>query len=107
LLVTVFIPATAYLYIVGIGLCGGMLVWMIGLAAHIRLRRRISAGKVFESAFRAPGGAVASTAALLGIFAAMVGTYFLPDMRVAILSGIPYLAVLTIAYFLIKARKRA
>jgi L-asparagine transporter-like permease len=107
LLVTVFIPASAYLYIVGIGLCGGMLVWMIGLAAHVRLRRLIAAGKVFESGFRAPGGAVASSLALLGIFAAMVGTYFLPDMRVAILSGIPYLAVLTIAYFLMKVRRRA
>ncbi len=106
LVVTIFIPASAYLYIVGIGLCGGMLVWMIGLAAHIRLRRLVSAGKVFESSFRAPGGAAASAVALLGIFAAMVGTYFLPDMRVAILSGIPYLVVLTIAYFLMKARKR-
>lgn len=107
LLVTVYIPASAYLYILGIGLCGGMLVWMVGLAAHIRLRLLIANGKVLDSAFRAPGGAVVSAIALLGIFAAMVGTYFLPDLRVAILSGIPYLAVLTIAYFLMKARKHA
>jgi AAT family amino acid transporter len=107
LLVTVLIPSSAYLYIVGIGLCGGMLVWMIGLAAHIRLRRLISAGKVEDSAFRAPGGAVVSAIALLGIFAAMVGTFFLPDLRIAILSGIPYVAVLSIAYLVMKSRKRA
>ena len=107
LLVTIYIPASAYLYIVGIGLCGGMLVWLIGLATHIRLRMLVAKGKVPDSAFRAPGGAVASTIAFVGIFAAMVGTCFLPDLRVAILSGIPYLAVLTIAYFLMKVRRHA
>ena len=107
LLVTVFSPASAYLYIVGIGLCGGMLVWMIGLAAHVQLRRKIAAGRLEESAFRAPGGAIGSVIALLAIFGAMLGTYFNPDLRVAILSGIPYVAVLTIAYFLMKARKGA
>ena len=106
-IVTVVIPASAYLYVLGIGLCGGMLVWMIGLAAHVRLRQLISRGRVPESAFRAPGGGIASAAALVAIFAAMVGTYFLPDLRVAILSGIPYLAVLTVAYFLMKKRTAA
>lgn len=103
LLVTVLTPASAYLYILGIGLCGGMLVWMIGLAAHIALRRRIAVG-LEESAFRAPAGATGSAVALLAIFAAMVSTYFLPDLRVAILSGIPYLAVLSIAYLFLKRK---
>lgn len=104
LIVTLVIPAHAYLYVLGIGLCGGMLVWMIGLAAHIRLRQRITAGALEESSFRAPGGALASTAALIAIFAAMVGTYFLPDLRVAILSGIPYIALLSIAYLFMKRK---
>jgi len=62
---------------------------------------------VEDSVFRAPGGAVVSATALLGIFAAMVGTFFLPDLRIAILSGIPYVAVLSIAYLVMKSRKRA
>lgn len=105
LLVTVFAPGSAYLYILGIGLCSGMLVWMIGLAAHIRLRSLVSAGRLEESAFRAPGGATASVVALVGIVAAMVGAYFLPALRVAVLSGIPYLVVLTIGYWLMKSRQ--
>ncbi len=84
-----------------------MLVWMIGLATHVRLRLLIARGAARESAFRAPGGAVVSAIAFIGIFAAMAGTYFLPDLRVAILSGIPYLAVLTVAYYAMKIRKRA
>lgn len=104
LVVTVLIPARAYLYVLGIGLCGGMLVWMIGLAAHVRLRRLIATGKLAESVFRAPGGAVASAAAMVAIFAAMVGTYFLPDLRVAVLSGIPYIAILSIGYLLTRRR---
>lgn len=107
LLVTVLIPGSAYLYILGIGLCSGMLVWMIGLAAHIRLRSLIAAGKVEESAFRSPGGAVTSMVALAGIVAAMVAAYLLPSLRVAVLSGIPYLAVLTIAYWAMKRSHRA
>src|SRR6185437_8687900 len=50
--------------------------------------RLVSTGKVEESPFRAPGGAIASTVALIGICAAMVGAYFLLDLRVAILCGI-------------------
>jgi L-asparagine transporter-like permease len=102
--VTVVIPASAYLYVLGVGLCGGMLVWMIGLAAHVRLRQLIASGNVEESGFRAPGGGVASGFALLAILAAMIGTYWLPELRVAVLSGIPYLAVLSIAYFFLRRK---
>ena len=107
LVVTVLIPGSAYLYILGIGLCSGMLVWMIGLAAHVRLRGLIAAGKIEESSFRSPGGAAASVLALVGILAAMLAAYSLPSLRVAVLSGIPYLAILTIGYWVMKRSRQS
>ena len=54
---------------------------------------------------RAGASGIIAAAALTVIVGVMIGTYFLPDLRIAILSGIPYLAALSIAYLIAKSRK--
>jgi L-asparagine transporter-like permease len=98
------LPEGAYLYIIGTSLFGGMLGWAMTLAAHISMRRRMSPQEVRGLAFRAPGGAPASWVALLAITTIMISTWWLPRLRIAIVSGVPYMVVLSIAYFLAKGR---
>ncbi len=52
---------------------------------------------------RAPGGAVLSWMALLGIAAAVVSTWWVPQSRITVQSGGPYLVVLTLGYWLSSA----
>lgn len=106
ILVQIGFPQSAYLFITGVGLFGGMLTWIFGLTAHIALRRKVSAGKLDQSAFRAPGGAVTSAMALTAIVAILAGTWFLPQFRITVESGLPYLAVLTLLYLLIRGTGR-
>jgi amino acid transporter, AAT family len=100
------LPEGAYLYIIGTSLFGGMLGWAMTLAAHISMRGRMSPEEVRGLAFRAPGGAAASCVALLAITAVMISTWWLPRLRIAIVSGGPYLLVLTVAYFAVRKSTR-
>jgi L-asparagine transporter-like permease len=96
------LPEGAYLYIIGVSLFGGMLGWVMTLAAHIAMRRRMSEEELQGLVFRAPGGAAASWVGLLAIVAVMLSTWWVPRLRIAIVSGVPYMVVLTLAYLAVR-----
>ena len=93
-------PASAYLYIIGASLFGGMLAWCIALAAHVSFRRRVSTSELAALPMQARGGATASIAAFIAIAGAIVSTWWVPQSRITIVSGGPYLLILTVAYLL-------
>src|SRR5579864_256370 len=99
-----FMPASAYLYIIGASLFGGMLAWCIALAAHVSFRRRLSTSQLAALPMRASGGAALSLVAFIAIVAAIFSTWWVPQSRITIVSGGPYLLILTLAYLL--SRKR-
>ncbi len=92
-------PRSAFLYILGASLFGGMLAWVIALAAHIGFRRRHTSAEIAALPMRAPGGAALSWAALMVIIATVISTWWVPQSRITVMSGGPYLVVLTAAYF--------
>src|SRR3954467_5648513 len=100
------LPEGAYLYIIGTSLFGGMIGWAMTLAAHIAMRKQMSEEEVNALAFRAPGGAAASWVALLAIVAVMISTWWVPRLRIAIVSGGPYMVILTLAYFAVRKRSQ-
>jgi amino acid transporter, AAT family len=97
-------PQSAFLYILGASLFGGMLAWCVGLAAHISFRRKISPAQFAALPMRAPGGAMLSAIGFAGILLAIGSTWWVPQTRITIVSGLPYLAILSVAYLL--ARKK-
>jgi amino acid transporter, AAT family len=97
-------PQSAYLYIVGASLFGGMLAWCIALAAHISFRRRHTPTQLAALPMRAPGGALLSAVGFVGITLALVSTWWVPQTRITIVTGLPFLAILSLAYLI--ARKR-
>jgi len=98
-------PQNAYLYIIGASLFGGMLAWVIALAAHISMRNKLSPAETAALPMRAPGGRTASLIALVAIVAVVLSTWWSPQSRITIVSAAPYLLLLTVLYFLLK-RKR-
>ena len=99
-------PASAYLYIIGASLFGGMLAWCIALAAHVSFRRRASTSVLAALPMRAPGGATLSIIAFIAIVAAIFSTWWVPQSRITIVSGGPYLLILTLAYLLLRKGRR-
>jgi L-asparagine transporter-like permease len=97
-------PRSAFLWLIGASLFGGMLAWCVGLSAHIAFRRRLSPADLAALPMRAPGGAVLSAIGLAGILLAIASTWWVPQSRITIVSGLPYLAILSLAW--LAARKR-
>jgi amino acid transporter, AAT family len=98
-------PRSAFLWLIGASLFGGMLAWCVGLAAHIAFRRRISAVDLAALPMRAPGGTALSAIGLVGILAAVASTWWVPQSRITIVSGLPYLAILSLAYLAMRKRR--
>lgn len=98
-------PRSAFLWLIGSSLAGGMLAWCVGLAAHIAFRRRISKAELTGLPMRAPGGGAMSAIGLVGILLAVASTWWVPQSRITILSGLPYLAILSLAYAVMRWRE--
>ncbi|HUY94612.1 MAG TPA: amino acid permease [Terracidiphilus sp.] len=98
-------PRSAFLWLIGSSLAGGMLAWCVGLAAHMAFRRRLSPAELAGLAMRAPGGAAMSAVGLAGILLAVASTWWVPQSRITIVSGLPYLAILSLAYAVMRWRR--
>lgn len=106
LIVQYLTPENAFLYIIGASLVGGMLAWCIALASHIAMRKKLSREEIASLPMRAPGGAVMSLVALVGIVIAIGLTWWAPQLRITILTAAPYLFLLTF-FYLMAERYRA
>src|SRR5947209_3695198 len=96
----------AYLYIINAALIGGMLAWLVSLAAHVRFRRTLSLEQHASMELRSPLGAAGSVIGFLAIIAAIVATAWVSQSRAAAWSAVVYPLLLTIAYWLIKKPNR-
>ena len=84
--------------IIGAWLFGGMLAWWVALAAHVRFRARACRAKsVARLPMRSPGGALASQLGFVVLALAIASTWWVDQSRITIVSGGPYLLVLTAA----------
>jgi amino acid transporter, AAT family len=106
LLMERYMTQSAFLYFIGASLFGGMVAWCVALAAHISFRRQTSPEELAALPFHAPGGAWLSGLGLAGIMLAVVSTWWVPQSRITIVSGIPYVVVLTVAYWVVGRRWR-
>ena len=97
-------PRSAFLWLIGASLSGGMLAWCVALAAHISFRRRLSPEDLAVLVMRVPGGAAMSAIGLIGILLAVASTWWVPQSRITIVSGLPYLVILSLAYVVMRKR---
>jgi len=100
-----YAPQNAYLYIIDASLFGGMLAWLVSLAAHVRFRKTITPEQLAGLKLRAPLGATGSILGFVAITAAIVATAWVPQSRVTAVSAGPYLLILTVAYFLVRKKR--
>ncbi|PYV30375.1 MAG: amino acid permease [Acidobacteria bacterium] len=89
-------PKTAYLQMLGAAFFGGLFVWMMILATHIRFRRRFT-GKLI---FRAPFYPWASASGIAALAAITISTWWVPGMKITLIAGLPWLAFISLCYLL-------
>src|SRR5262249_26213963 len=93
-------PASAYVYLFGIALFGGLFVWMMIFVTHLFFRRAWEARGNRPLPVRMIGYPWTSLLGALLVAAIITTTWWVPDMRPTILAGLPWLAVLTAAYWI-------
>jgi amino acid transporter, AAT family len=101
-----YAPETAFVYLIGASLFGGMLAWCMALAAHVRFRRTLSHSQVEALPMRAPGGGLLSCLGLAGIVACVASMWWAPQSRITVETGGPVLLLLTLGYVLVRKRRR-
>jgi L-asparagine transporter-like permease len=105
------IPGNAFVFLFGLAIFGGLYVWAQIFATHLvfQTRRRADAptrgradtptrGRLDAPADYAPWRVAASAAGLALMLFVIVTTWWVPDLRVTLESGIPWLLLLTIAW---------
>jgi L-asparagine transporter-like permease len=76
---------------------------VVSLAAHVVFRRRMTAEEVAHLPMRSPLGSFGSVIGLVVVVATIAKGWW--DSPINLVSGILYLVVLTIAYYLLKAQR--
>jgi len=98
-------PKQAFLYIMGAAFSGLFLCWVITLAAHVRFRWRLTPPEVAALPMRSPLGMWGSMLGFVLAGAAVLMT--LLSSRVNEVGGLVFLIGLSVAYVLLKARRKA
>ena len=98
-------PESAYVYLFGVSLFGGLFAWLMIFITHLYFRPAGNALGRPRLPVRMIGYPYTSWLGIIAIVAIMVTTWWVEGMRVTLEAGLPWLVVLTIAY-LIVARRR-
>ena len=94
----------SFVYIMGAAFSGLFLCWVVSLAAHISFRRRLTSQQVVDLPLRSPLGMWGSILGFLLASVFIIQT--LRSSRVNQLGGLIFFVGLTIAYALLKRRRR-
>ncbi|RRO18141.1 amino acid permease [Saccharopolyspora rhizosphaerae] len=103
----VFTEESAFPMLVGLALFAALLVWVLIFAAHLAFRRRRAAQGLEPSAVQLPGAPVTTVLAMLFVAAVLLTTPFTEQFTTAWKAGVPFLVLLSIAYYVINRRQRA
>jgi L-asparagine transporter-like permease len=97
-IVAVMYPQSAYVYLFGIALFGGLFVWVMIFVTHIYFRRKWDAGGNRKLPVRMIGYPYTSILGALLVAGIITTTWWVDGMRPTIYSGLPWLAFISIVY---------
>ena len=93
------IPGDAFVFLFGVSIFGGLYVWAQIFATHLAFLRTEDRAASWRRG--------ASAAGLVLMLAVIVTSWWVPGLRVTLLSGVPWLVLLTIAWHLAARRPPA
>ena len=94
-----------FVFMIGLSTFGALFAWLMTLLTHLAFRR-------FHKRYArpylqlGPPGPWASLAGLGAVLAVLVSTWWVPGFRITLLAGLPWLALLTVCYWVWSRAKR-
>ncbi len=102
--INVFSPDKAFVYITSVSACAGLWTWGMILAAHLRYRAKVRAGLLPTVGFRLPGAPVTNWIALAALAFVVVLMATSSDTRLGLYVWAVWFTALTIGYRAVKRR---
>ena len=93
---------TAFVFLIGVAFFGGPFIWLMILATHMAFRKTMKEGRREFTSF-APKGYASSLLGIVGLLGVLLSTWWIPDFHVTLVAGPPWLAFLTLCYFIWRA----
>lgn len=106
---SVFSANNAYVVMFGISVFGALVVWIMILITHMAFRSRLGQAAA-QPPIKLWGAPVTSGIAVVALIAILISTAFISGLTISWKAGIPFFAVLLVAYAVIalrQARSRA
>jgi len=100
MLIAVLNPDGAFVYLFGVSLFGGLYAWLIIFVTHLRFRPKWDAANHPRLPVRMIGYPYTSLLGAASILAILAATWWVEGMRVTLIAGVPWLGLLTAAYYL-------
>jgi len=100
-----FFPDSAFVYLFGISLFGGLFVWLVIFVTHLFFRAKWEAEGRPRPAARMIGYPYTSLLGATAMVAILATTWWVEGMRITLIAGVPWLGVLTAAYLVVIRRR--
>jgi amino acid transporter, AAT family len=97
---------SAYIILFGVSVFGALIVWILILATHFAFRRSRAAQGLPPSPIRLWGAPVTTGIAAAALLAILISTAFINGLTTAWKAGIPFFAILLIAYLPVSRRRQ-
>ncbi len=100
-------PGSAYIYMLGISLFGGLFAWLMIFVTHLRFRKHWDARTDRTLPVRVKYFPYTTIVGGVAVLAVLVSTWWVDGMRVTLQAGVPWLAFITVAYYTVGRRREA
>src|SRR5712692_179817 len=98
LVLSEYFKDSLFVFMIGLSTFGALFAWLMTLLTHLAFRR-IHKRQARPYLQLGPPGPWASVMGLGGVFAVLVSTWWVPGFRITLLAGAPWLAFITVCYF--------
>jgi AAT family amino acid transporter len=98
LVLSEYFKDSLFVFMIGLSTFGALFAWLMTLLTHLAFRR-FHKRQARPYLRLGPPGPWASLIGLGGVLAVLVSTWWVPGFRITLLAGVPWLALLTVCYF--------
>jgi amino acid transporter, AAT family len=98
LVLSKYFQDSLFVFMIGLSTFGALFAWLMTLLTHLAFRRfhKRQARPYLQLGPRGPWASLAGVTAILAV---MISTWWVPGFRITLLAGVPWLASLTVCYF--------
>lgn len=106
LVLSEYFKDSLFVFMIGLSSFGALFAWLMTLFTHLAFRR-FHERNARPYLRLGPQGPWLSLAGLGGVLAVLISTWWVPGFRITLMAGVPWLAFLTVCYFVwSRARSR-